>query len=126
MMFIHSRIYRVLCQRYGFKPFALLGIVVLCLVGWRLHQETDLAEKEKHLALEACGATQTEMDCTIQIEQNHQICFDQNYSTGTILAPNRFNRNEYRRCLELGSETWLAEKRAMADEQKRLQRLAYE
>ncbi len=122
MIGIHGRLTRAICFRWGYKPFLIVGAVVLIMIVWSQIERNSVAEEEKRLAIEDCLADNPDGDCRETIEMNHQRCFDLSYHSGSKYSKARFNRAGYRRCVAIGADEFLARQRQDEADARRLAR----
>ncbi len=85
----------------------IIIILFVIFIKRNIH-ESKMSAKEKQLALDEAPV---DYEVWQLIKKRHDECFKYNYYGGGKFSSPRFNRKDYRKCLDIGLEKWLKEKR---------------
>jgi hypothetical protein len=103
--------------------WALIALAAFFVGGTALHEYDDyrLARAERALAEAGCVTRADRDTCRRKLDDHHARCFDPNNHVGRDrFSWGSFDRDQYRRCLDIGPEAWrLEQARRQVEELKR-------
>ncbi len=105
--------------QWRLRVVAILAVIIFGFMVYQSFHEKGLSSQEKQLAIEDYSNDPHRLS---KIEEWHEECFQIGYKRKTRTKPEQFDRERYRRCLDISPEEWLRERREIRLQEEREKR----